>query len=502
MQTRFIVRRGGFCTLVAIVLASAGCQSPPSNPSKTAPPQPTSAAEKTAPAAPPAPAPAVVTRGSLKRSAQLDAVVEAVTAHPLRLEPKAWMDLTVIEAKPHGARVKTGDVLLKLDTKKLREQIEDIELDRPGAALALELAQAELENLTRTTPQKLDAARRTARIAAEDRAFFREVNRERREKASKFNVKSAEQRLSNATEELKQLESMYKADDLVETTEEIVIARQRFEVEGAQFTLENTRIASERELNTIIPRESDTLENGQRDQELALKLAEATLPTALARKQFEVEKQQRDQRKAAKRLDDLKSDLKRMSVKAPCDGMVLYGACEGGKWPTSAALSKKLVSGGKIMPLETFMTVVNPDALQLRGVVPEPELSKFAAGMTGEAVPVSAPGKKLAVTLERLDPVPLPTGGFDATLSLPAGTAPHLLPGMSCKVTLKEGPQAKSLLAPAEAVFTENGQTHVFVILPDGKPEKRTVRVGESDGKATEILEGVAEGDKLLPKKP
>jgi hypothetical protein len=47
-----------------------------------------------------------VARGALKAKAQLDAVVEAVEMLPVKLEPKLWSDLTVLEAVPHGARVK------------------------------------------------------------------------------------------------------------------------------------------------------------------------------------------------------------------------------------------------------------------------------------------------------------------------------------------------------------------------------------------------------------
>jgi RND family efflux transporter MFP subunit len=498
--------------LLVVLFNSLGCKStPPPRAAPEAPAAPVAAAAPSpsaapagpaATAAPKAPPAHTIARGTLKRTLAVDAVLEAVEMRPVRLEPKVWLDLTVVEAVPHGTRVKAGDLLVKLDLEKLREQISDLEQDTPAAAIALEAANAELANLAETTPQRLETTRRNRRVVDEDQQYFEQHGRERRERSALFNVKSAEQRLANSTEELKQLEKMYKADDLTEETEEIILKRQKFEVEAAQFSLDNTKANTDRELKTLIPRETENLKAQKRDQELAVALAEETLPKAVTRKKLEVEKLARDQKKSQKRLADLKADLDRLEVRAPLDGVVMHGACEGGKWTTGAIVGKKLVPGGKLAPFEVFLTVANPDRLQLKAVVPEAELGKAKTGMTGEAAPVAQPDRKLPVKLERLDRVPLATGGFEATFSLsPSGPA-DLLPGMNCKITLTDSSKPNVLLAPAEAVFTEGDRKHVFVLLSDGKSEKRTVRTGESEGKSVEILEGLSEGDKILLTKP
>jgi len=464
--------------------------------------KPAAAPAATTPAAPKEPASHVTGRGSIKRVVQFDAVLEAVEMHPVRLEPKAWADMTVAEAVPHGARVRAGDALVRLDTDKLREQIADLEQDAPAAAIALEMARAELASLKETTPQRLAAARRSRRVVDEDQDYFEKYGRERRIRSANFNVKSAEQRLANAAEELKQLRQMYEADDLTEQTEEIILKRQEFEVETARFSLDNLRASTERELETAIPRETENLLSQKRDQELALALAEETLPKALTRKQLEVEKLARDQKKAQKRLDDLKTDLAALDVRAPADGIVMYGACEAGKWTTGPVVTKKLVRGGKLAPCEIFMTVVNPDRFQLKAVVPEADLGKTRIGMAGEAAPVALPNRKVPVKIESVDRVPLVTGGFGATLSLaPSGPA-DFQPGMNCKVTLTDTSSANALVAPVQALFGEGDEKHVFLRVAEGKTEKRAVRTGESDGKNIEIVEGLAEGDTILLSKP
>jgi multidrug efflux pump subunit AcrA (membrane-fusion protein) len=444
-----------------------------------------------------------IVRGALKSKVQLDAVVEAVDMAPVKLETKAWTDLTVLEAAPHGARVKKGDLLIRLDTEKLKDQIDDLEQDRPASAVALELTQAEWESLMETMPLKLESAKRLQRQSAEDMAYFEKTGRSLKEKGAAYNLKGAEQRLEGAKEELAQLEKMYKADDLTEETEEIILKRQRFAVEFATFGLESTRQSTEQSLKTSIPREYETLKSQKRDQELALALAEQTLPKTLTKKKLDLEKAKRDSKKSEKKLADFKRDLELAVVRAPMDGIVYYGACENGKWLTGAAMTKKLLPSGKLSANEVFITVVNPEKLVLKSVVPESDLSQVKVGLEGKAAPVAAPDSKFPVRLEQLGDIPLPAGGFEARLSFEKGpNGLRLVPGMNCKVNFGEPKKTDALVAPKDAVFMEGKQAYVFIAKGDEKPEKRKVKTGESDGKMIQLLSGVSDGDKILSQKP
>jgi multidrug efflux pump subunit AcrA (membrane-fusion protein) len=323
-----------------------------------------------------------------------------------------------------------------------------------------------------------------------------------KETAARFNVKSAEQRLDNANEELRQLKKMYDADDLTEETEEIILKRQKFNVEASEYGLEQARQMAEVSLKTALPREHDTLKALARDQSFALELADQTLPRQLLRKRLEVDKLKRERGKSDKRLADLKNDLALLSVKAPADGVVYYGACENGRWTTGGALAKKLVPNGKLMPNEVFMTLVNPDKLELKAVAAEAELAHLRPGLEGKATPVRAPDKPLRVRLDELEEVPLPSGGFQAVLSFRQEPGVLLLPGMNCKIVFEDLEKPSALLAPKEAVFGEGSERYVLVAGKDGKAEKRVVKVGEADAKRIEILEGLTEGSKILLKKP
>jgi HlyD family secretion protein len=442
-----------------------------------------------------------VKRGSLKVKVQLDGVFESAEMYPIRIRPKVWTDLTVVEPTQHGATVKKNDPLVKFETEKLVEQISDLEQDRPGSKLALELAEAELKNLKETTSTKLEGARNANRIATEEYDYFQTTSREQREKGSLFSLTNSLQRLESAAEELKQLESMYKADHLTEETEEIILKRQRFAVEAAQFSLNAVKLNVDRDLKVNIPREHERLRLAKREQELSLALSEETFPRSVPKKEADVAKLKRDDKKNVKKLEELKQDLKALEVTAPADGIVYYGACQNGKWITAAEVARKLVPGGKLAPNEIIMTVVNPEKLLVKTIVPETELQHLTTGVKGEIAPAAAPDKKLPVKIKELGFVPLPGGGFEAQLSLEDRDGTRLVPGMTGRVTF-EAEKKNILSVPRSAVFTENNDKVIYVATTEGKSAKRVVKTGGSDEGVIELLEGVTEGDRVLLKKP
>ena len=100
----------------------------------------------------------------------------------------------------------------------------------------------------------LSAGRRAKRLADEDLDYFNKVDGPFNEQMAAFLVKSAENDLSYETEELKQLEKMYKADDLMEDTEEIILKRARDNVERAKFMVQRAKTMRDGMTKLTLPR--------------------------------------------------------------------------------------------------------------------------------------------------------------------------------------------------------------------------------------------------------
>ena len=492
-MTRLIRYAGSF--VVVFVLLAGGMaaeqEKPKAEPEKSPPAKPATHTVKQEP---------------LKIEVSLKGVFEAESMTEMVLRPDAWTTLKVLEAVEHGTRVKRGDVLVKLDLKAIDEAIADQRTSLHLAELALEQAEESLRMLEATTPLDLTAAERAGRIAEEDLARFLEVDRPMNEKSARFMLEGAQHSLDYEMEELRQLEKMYKADDLTEETEEIILKRQRHAVKRAEFSLEMAKIRCQQALETGLPRDEESIQDSTLRQQLARERAEATLPMALGKQQLELEKLKVEQARGEEKLEKLLADRAAMAVTAPADGIVYYGRCVRGKWTGAASVAEKLRRGGSILANEVFMTIVKPRPMVLRATVPEKDLHWIRPGLKGTGRPAAFPDVRLAVAVAEVDPIPSSDGSFEARIRVSLKKqAEALMPGMECSVELVPYLNKEALTVPATALGTDplDDQKHyVWRVIKAGKQKKQRVVIGKKTDDRVEILKGLSEGDDVLQEYP
>jgi multidrug resistance efflux pump len=445
-----------------------------------------------------------VTAGPLKVEVSLSGVIEASSMQEISVVPKQWAQWMIAEATAQGTRVKKGDVLLKFDTTKIDEALRDSEAGQALAKLTLEQATKDLAILQESVPLDLAIAERTKKMADEDLARYEKIEAELAQKAQEFQLKLAEQILEYNQEELAQLEKMYKADDLTEETEEIVLKRARNDVDQAKFRFEQTKISHERAIQIDLPRTLEAKRNAAKQASLGWEKARTTLPLALSKQKLDLEKLQFDRQKADEKLAELRQDRELMSLTAPADGILYYGRCVRGKWPTTAELSSRLRAGGQVQPREVVMTIVGDGSLSVRAAVPEKELADVQPGGAGVAIPAAFPKSRLPVTVAEVTPIPISDGTFEARLSFSGKWTEPLVAGMACDVKLVPYQKADAITVPAAAVFAEElDDTQRFVyVVKEGKPAKQPVEVGRTSGGKLEITGGLSVGDEILLEKP
>src|SRR5262249_3080851 len=311
-----------------------------------------------------------VEKGAIRAEVPLKGTIEAEQMTEVSIRPGAWaMPLTVKKAVPHGTTVKKGDLLVQLDLDKIDQAIRDLKADRALAELAIKQAEEELPVLEKSVPLDLAAAERAKQLADEDLKKFTEVDRPLAEEGAKQSVKSATHYLEYAKEELRQLEKMYRSKDLTEETEEIILKRQRHQVETAEFGLKTATIRSDQVLKLDLPRKAVTLREDAAKHAVSLEKAQHTLPLTVNQKRLGLSKLKYDNERTAERLQKLEMDHKAMTIRAPVDGIVYYGRSQHGQWTTAATVAAKLQPGGIVMPAETIVTVVTPRPYFIHAVV-------------------------------------------------------------------------------------------------------------------------------------
>lgn len=98
-------------------------------------------------------------------------------------------------------------------------------------------------------------------------------------------------------------------------------------------------------------------------------------------------------------------------------------------------------------------------------------------------------------TADQLDASNVEEGGYYFSLDTPASDISQGATG-TVTVVAEESPNA--LCLPSEAISEVNGQTVVYVLNEDGYRQMQEVTTGLTNGKITEILSGLSEGDSVV----
>jgi multidrug efflux pump subunit AcrA (membrane-fusion protein) len=458
-----------------------------------------------APQAPKAPEVVKVEKGKFSIEVTTKGVLEAEEVVELSYHLESWTGMTVLKAVPHGSVVKQGDTLIELDLEKIDKAIKDLEVERDMSELAHQQAYEELKTTERLFPLDMAMAEQSFKNAQEDFKKFKESDLPLLKRNAEFQSKSSKNFLEYAMEELKQLEKMYKADDIKEETEEIILKRQRDTVEAAKNNAMNAEKRSTDMLSYTLPRQEQSMKDAHERATINWEKAKITMPAGLKIKQLAFEKAKYDRTKASERYENLKADRAKMAaLKAPVDGIIYYGKSTKGTWNSTAIESKLTPRGFPISNDEVIMTIVKPGKLAVRASVEEKDKPNVKAGQAVKVTPTALPDRKLPGKVESVASVPLGSS-FDLRLKL-EGPVEDLVPGMTCTVKIKAYHSDDALTLPATAVTVDEAdedQYVVYVASSDGKSSTKTkVKIGKRSGDKVEILEGLKEGTSVLKEKP
>lgn len=449
-----------------------------------------------------------VTSGPFEATISLDATIELQGAAKVQIKPEEWATFTVETAVENGTLVKKGEHLVKFESKGLDRELEDLKFQVEAGELAIKLARIELELLEKLTPLELEAAERSALVASEEWDFYLKQGEALERQSIDENLKSIREMLEGSQEELTQLEKMYKADDLTEETEEIILKRARREVERAEFTLKFSQVSHDRRVEQELPREKRQKEVAKDREALALSKARVNLPLTLSQKKVELEKLEHGQTQLTQKLERLTKDHELLELKSPIDGFVVYGESERGKWLTTEAMRGSLRPGGTIAAHQVILTVTptNKGAL-IWADIPEKDLGACSVGQFGRYTETAYPDSPLKCELKGISGIFIKEGHYGAVF-VAVEAAPirnRLMTGMTGKVRLVVSSEADVIAVPSTALFADEddpSQRYVFLAVAGGEPRKQVVEVGHSSATRTHIKSGLKTGDQILLTKP
>ena len=183
------------------------------------------------------------------------------------------------------------------------------------------------------------------------------------------------------------------------------------------------------------------------------------------------------------RLDELRINLANTVVVSPVNGFVARRNVDSGAFVGQNA---PIVDVVDISRVRLVANIVEKDLKQIHtGDMTRVEVDAFPgeifSGRIARVAPVLDPATRTA-PIE----VEIPNPGF------------RLKPGMYARVTVTTDERKDALVVPTNAVVDYTGRRGVFVASGDSTVSFRPVRIGIEESEHIEILEGVAEGDRVV----
>ena len=264
------------------------------------------------------------------KDTSFDATLTAARKTSLNVEaPGYGGELRVKRLVAPGTAVKEGEVVAVIEAPDLAEQQSEHQMSAAVATASLEWWEHAHTNEARNLAVRLERAKLEFEGAKFAQEWFKTVGKADRLKNAELNVQYNKDSIEDQEEELRQLEALYKGNDLAKESQDIVLRRSKRRLEQSRIRMKMVQNDYERAVKFDIPREEANLALNLDSEKLefdALKVrAESGLLETTGgwlRAQADVESTKR----RGKRLFDVKPSWE---IKAPHAGVVIHAGEQG-----------------------------------------------------------------------------------------------------------------------------------------------------------------------------
>jgi RND family efflux transporter MFP subunit len=367
---------------------------------------------------------------------------------------------TIIFIVPEGTPVKKDQKVCELDSAALRDNLTNQEI-------ATKRAEADYEQAKKT--------REVAEIAVKEyvQGIFPQD-----EQSAEGQIKLAESELVKAKDKLDWSTKMEKIGYVTKTQ----LFADKLAREKAEFTLKESKT------------KLDVLRNFTKEKQV--KDLQAAVEKA---KSDELAKQQTyDLEKTKERK--LNTQISKCVLKAPNDGLVVYANEQ--QMMRGGSNQPMIEEGAQVRERQKIFSLPDINHMRVNTKVHESMVDRVKQGQRGRIRVDAFPAEQLGGAVRSVQPLPDPTNFFSSDIKVYTTlvdidtTMSGLRPGMTAQVEILIEQLDDVLAVPIQAILEFKGKDHVYVITPDG-PVRREVKVGTSNERLVQIVEGLKDGEEV-----
>ncbi len=275
-----------------------------------------------------------------------------------------------------GTVVKEGDVLAELAAPDLEKNLQTATEQLEAAQWSLKSLELTVKQAEEKAPARYQAALVELQLAQQELAKFEEGGREDRIANSLMTIEQIKASIADQQEELKQLETLYKGNDLARESQDIVLNRSKRALEQTKERLRLTERGHVRMLKYELPLELHRLKRTVEDRKEEVERQKTRLDAgvldgpggelhaALIRARMGL-------REAQENVAELRRDATALKITAPHGGLAVVGGVEG-----NDGASQALKVGDRVARNQAVAGVVDTAILRATMRIPVAEAAK------------------------------------------------------------------------------------------------------------------------------
>lgn len=421
--------------------------------------------------------------GTIQVSAEASGPLLAAQKIEIHLEPEKYDgEFVVNDVVPSGTRVKKGEVLVRCDRKRYDEALKAAKEALDDAEKEFALARVEAEIAEKKRALAYESAQLTHDEAQHELEAWTKHRAHAMVREEELSTLMTQYGLDDESQELAQLEEMYKKSELATETKEIVLERARRNIKITQERLGMQKKEEELVKTYDFPDRDRRVKMKAQHAAKEFEIEKTSLATEAEQRRHAMEKLERGLRKQKEEYEKLVRDGALFEIVAPGDGIVFH----------------EMERKGTVDKRKPCVEIWTPDKYELKLEAAEADVTLVSVGARADVFVTAAPMAQLKGMVTEVSLIGKGDGGakypFKVTVD---GASPDVRFGMQAKVTIWGQEQKDVLWVPRAAVTTKEGKSTVKVKVGETE-EARNVVLGPGNADQVIVLKGLAKGDVVV----
>ncbi|WP_291176343.1 efflux RND transporter periplasmic adaptor subunit [Gimesia sp.] len=396
--------------------------------------------------------------------------------------------------------VEKGDVVCELDSSLLvdKEKQQQIQVTQAEA----ELKQAEENVAIQKTQNESDtsAAELALVLARLDFEKFNEGESQRDLNVKEGAITKAREDLQRAEETFEFSKRIakkgYKSQNDVEADRiNVVKAEIDLEIAKEDLKVEKDYVQTRKykELKADIDEKVRNLERVKRQGIATLAQFDARLKASQLT--YEVEKSE---------LERNREQIVACKMIAPQNGQVVYANQDSGRRSSGEDVIEE---GTEVRERQAIIQLPDFSQMKVDARIHESKISMIKQGLPVDIRVDAFPEQLYRGTVDQVSSVPISSNWmrpdlkeYKATIRIlpDSGDITKLKPGLTAEIEIRIDQRPDVLQVPVQSVITIGEQRYIFILMPDGRTERREVKIGQASDTMIEILSGIEAGEEVI----